>query len=85
MSYTPGFAPDAKSQWHALDPHFQELALDVLERLCASPPVRIEHVAEAIEEQGGLRHHIFVHVVVDHDKCTVTAVGVGHAALPVPS
>jgi hypothetical protein len=55
-----------------------------MEGLCASPPKLIEHVAEAIEEPGGVRHHFFVHVLVDHDRCTITAVGVGHAALPVP-
>ena len=27
MSCTPGFAPDAESQWHALDPLPHELAL----------------------------------------------------------
>jgi hypothetical protein len=84
MSYTPGFAPDAESQWHALDPHHQELALDVLDRLCASPPRHIEHVGEVVYEEAGVKHHLFVHVVVDHEKGTVTSVGVGHAALPVP-
>ena len=33
MSFTPGFAPDAQSEWHDLDFELQELVLDELDRL----------------------------------------------------
>ena len=35
MSFTPGFAPDAKSQWLELDFELQELVLDEMEKLAA--------------------------------------------------
>ena len=78
MSYVPVFAPDARSQWQALEVRFQEVALDELDRLCLAPPAELEHVADVIVEDGSVRHFVFVHVFVDHARRTVTAVGVGH-------
>lgn len=85
MSFTPGFAPDARSQWLSLDPVHQELALDELDRLCASPPVEIDHVATAVYEEKGMLHHVFLHVLLNHERRTITVVGVGHAAIPMRS
>jgi hypothetical protein len=36
------------------DPSHQELALDVLDRLCASPPRRVEHLDDVIYNEGGV-------------------------------
>jgi hypothetical protein len=80
MSYVPDYAPDADSQWRALDIRFQEMVLDVLDRLCLSPPKQSEHVADAVLEEGSIRHIIFVHVTIDHRRQIVTLVGVGHCA-----
>lgn len=82
MSYTPGFAPDAESQWRALDTIHQELALDELERLCASPPAALEHVGTVVYDEAGMRHHVFVHVVTDHRRRLVTVIGIGHGVIP---
>jgi hypothetical protein len=35
MNFTPGFAPDAKSQWQAMDFEVQEIALHELEMIAA--------------------------------------------------
>jgi hypothetical protein len=43
MSFVPGFAPDAKSQWLELDPVLQEMVLDELESLLANPPTPPKH------------------------------------------
>ena len=78
MSFTPGFAPDAKSQWVALDFEFQELVLDELERLALNPPAQGEHIFDLIHESQSRRHYVFLRVWVDHMRRKVTAVGVGH-------
>lgn len=80
MSYTPGFAPDAESQWHALDPLLQELALDELDRFALNPPPPGEYVGDAARELAGLREYVFVHVIVDDGRRTVTAIGVGYTS-----
>ena len=38
MSYAIVIAPDAHSQWRALDAMLQELTLDELEKIAADPP-----------------------------------------------
>jgi hypothetical protein len=38
MSYAIVIAPDAYSQWRALDPVLQELTLDELDAIAANPP-----------------------------------------------
>ena len=78
MSFTPGFAPDAKSQWVALEFQFQELVLDELERLALSPSAQGEHIIDLIHEAQNDRHYVFLRVWVDHPQLKVTAIGVGH-------
>jgi len=82
MSYTPGFAPDARSQWHALEPEIQEIALDLLEQLTLDKPPSGDYVKDALRERGGIRGYVFVHAFVDADRRTVTAVGVGYVTRP---
>jgi hypothetical protein len=78
MSYTPAFAPDARSQWRALDIPFQEAALDEVERLCTSPPEAPEHVSDVVIEHGDVRHFLFIHVTLDPARHVMTVVGVGY-------
>ena len=78
MSYVPDYAPDADSQWRALDVPFQELVLDELDRLCLSPPRRIDYVSDVVFEEGAVKHYFFVHVTVDHPRQIVTLIGVSH-------
>jgi hypothetical protein len=84
MSYIPGYAPDANSQWRAMEPRFQELVLDELERLCLSPPNNVDYVSEVLLQEGSTRHFVFVHVTVDHARRKVTLVGVAHCTRPWP-
>ncbi len=82
MSYTPVFAPDAQSQWRALDIRFQELALDEVERLCDSHPAGPEHVSDVVLEEGRVRHFVFVHVTLDPGRRLLTVVGIGYCTRP---
>ena len=82
MSYTPGVAPDAQLQLIVLDPNYQELVIDELERLAASPPSGDEHVSEVVFHEHGMRLYLFVHVTIDHVRSIVTLVGVGCVARP---
>jgi hypothetical protein len=82
MSYAPVFAPDAQSQWRALDIQFQEIALDELERLCHAPPDGPEHISDFIIDEGPVRHYVFVHVTVDPGRRVLTVVGVGYCTRP---
>ena len=82
MSYAPVFAPDAQSQWQALDVRYQEVALDEVERLCHSPPDGPEHVSDVVIDEGSLRHYVFVHVTVDPGRSVLTVVGVGYCTRP---
>jgi mRNA-degrading endonuclease RelE of RelBE toxin-antitoxin system len=83
MSLTPAFAADAKSQWRALAAEHQEIVLDLLDELAVNPPPDGESVASDVLEEHGLRHHIFVHVLVERDTNTLTILGVGHASRPL--
>ena len=82
MSLTPAFAPDAFSQWRALDIEFQEAVLDEVERLCLSPPEASEHVSDVVIDRGAVRHFLFVHVVTDASRRILTTVGVGYCVRP---
>lgn len=82
MSYTPGFGPDAQSQFRALDPNGQEVALDELDRPAASSPSGDEYVGEVVIEEAGVRRNVFVHVTIDHVRSIVTLVGVGCVERP---
>jgi hypothetical protein len=79
MSFVPDFAPDARSQWQALDILLQEMVLDEIERLAASPPLRVEHVSDLTHDVGPSRHYLFVHVNVDHRRRAISVVGVGYS------
>ena len=83
MSFAPGFAPDGLAQWRALDFELQELVLDEVERLAIDPPGGVEHVADVVVDVIGMRHYLFVHVLVDRPRQQVIVVGVGHHARPV--
>jgi hypothetical protein len=82
MSFTPAFAPDARSQWGALDFEFQEIVLDELDRLALDPPEHGEHIIDVVVEAGGFRHYLFLRVSVDHPQAMVTVIGVGYFARP---
>jgi len=82
MSLTPAFAADAKSQWQELDPERQEIVLDVLDRLTLNPPPNGEHVADDVREERGIFHYVFVHVLVERERNSLTVMGVGHLARP---
>lgn len=77
MSYTPGFAPDARSQWQELPPELQEIALDELDRIALDPPKGDEVIASATNEAGGVRRHVFLHALIDHKHQRVVVIGVG--------
>jgi hypothetical protein len=83
MSYTPGFAPDGRSQWRALPPELQEITLDELDRVAMNPPESAEFFSHVVREQGSLRTHLFVHVVIDHARQKVVLVGTGAATTPI--
>ena len=79
MSYVPGFAPDARSQWRALPSELQEIVLDELDRLAEDPPTDEEAIASATIESAGRREHVFVRALIDHQRHRVVALGVGTA------
>src|SRR5438045_8962961 len=81
MSFVPGFAPDALSQWRELDFELQELVLDELERLAADPPAAgSADVVDVVREVAGLRHYVFVRFAVDRARQRLIIVGVGRFA-----
>lgn len=84
MSFIPGFAPDAISQWIALDFELQELVLDEIDRLAATPPDGPEHFADLVHMGVELRHYLFIHLIVDVSRRRIVVVGVGHHQRPVP-
>jgi hypothetical protein len=73
MSFTPGFAPDAKSQWHELDFEFQELVLDELDKLAANLPIAVRGVIEHdfVHRREDERHYIFLRLTVDRSLRTL--------------
>lgn len=80
MSFTPGFAPDAKSQWQSLDFDLQQFVLDEIERVASNPPPNGEYVLDPVREEGDIRQYVFVRVIVDGGRGTVTVVGIGTIA-----
>jgi hypothetical protein len=78
MSFVPEFAPDAKSQWRALDPILQELVLDEIERLAGNAPSqsRREFYHDFLYEDAGAFHYVFVRVFLDFTKGKLTVAGV---------
>jgi hypothetical protein len=83
MSLTPGFAPDAFTQFQALDLHNQEIALDEIDRLALNPPAADDYVATNVRDEQGIRHYVFVRVLIDRVRNRLTVVGVGQVARPV--
>ena len=82
MTFTPVFAPDAHSQWRALEIEFQEAVLDKLDRLCQSPPDVSEHISDIVIEQGAARHFLFFHFLSEPFRRFVTLVGIGYCTRP---
>jgi hypothetical protein len=80
MDFLPEFAPDAKSQWHALDPILQELVWDEMERLVHSPPAppKREFYHDVIHDDRDARHYIFLNIQVDRVHGKITCAGVIH-------
>ena len=80
MSFTPAFAPDARSQWGALDFELQELVLDAMEQIAHHPPTTVEHFVDVVHVIGNVRHTLFLRLLVDQPRKQVVAIGVGHVA-----
>jgi hypothetical protein len=78
MSLTPAFAVDANLQWRDLDAERQEIVLDLLDRLTSNPPANGEHVVDDVRQEQGILHYVFVHVLVDRQRNSLTVMGVGH-------
>lgn len=79
MSLTPGFAADARLQFQALDPRWQEIALDIVDRLAVDPATDGEHIADQIYEGNGVRHYVFVHAIVERGSNRLTVIGLGYS------
>jgi hypothetical protein len=84
MSFVPGFAPDAQSQWRELDTELQELVLDEMERLVANPPRSSAPVvySDLFHATKQARHYIFLRSTVDHLRRKVTIIGIVHVEKP---
>jgi len=84
MSFVPGFAPDAASQWRELDPVLKEMVLDELAGLCATPPPPQDLVRrDFVHESAGVRHYVFLRFVVERSRGIVRVIGVAHFARPL--
>jgi plasmid stabilization system protein ParE len=69
----------------ALDFELQELVLDELEALAVNPPATNEQFMDVVRDSPDVRHYIFLHVLVDHQRERVVVVGVGHHARSLKS
>ena len=85
MSFAPAFAPDAESEWRALDFELQELVLDEVDRLAGNPPPtpRGTILHDLVHDEAGVRHYVFLRLVVDRSGGTITVIGVVHYARPI--
>jgi hypothetical protein len=83
MSYTPEFAPDARSQWRQLDFEFQEVVLDIMDFFTSTPPMGDTDRAERVVDSNGIRHSIIVRVAIDHRRKLVALIGVSHKTRPI--
>jgi hypothetical protein len=80
MSLTPGFAPDARSQWQELSAELQECVLDELDKLAEDPPTSPRGVIlhDFIQQEKNARHYVFLRIVVDSSAGRITVIGVNH-------
>ena len=86
MSFTPGFAPDAQSQWQDLDFELQELVLDEMDKVAANPAPAIRGVLQHdfVHERAGIRHYIFLRLTVDRSRRTIKVIGIHHHTVGTP-
>jgi len=86
MSFTPDFVPDAKSQWRELDVELQEIVLDELEKLASNPPPDVGGLIEHdfAHDRGGIRHYIFLRMVIDRRARTLRVIGIVQLTKPLP-
>jgi mRNA-degrading endonuclease RelE of RelBE toxin-antitoxin system len=77
MSYAIVIAPDAYSQWRALDPMIQELTLDELEAIAANPPIPPDDdvVRDFAYKTGGDTQVVFLRFSVDRGRHKVVLTG----------
>lgn len=78
MNFVPGFAPDAFGQWRALDFEAQERVLDELEYLVADVPQGHEHLVDVVWDSAGIRHYLFLRLMIDRERYRIVAIGVGY-------
>jgi hypothetical protein len=78
MSFVPGFAPDALSQWRELDFDLQELVLDEVDKLANDPPARDTAIIDLAHDLPTGRHYLFIQLLIDHPRGRVVVIGVGH-------
>ena len=87
MTFTPEFAPDAKSQWLELDVDLQEKVLDEIEQMIldASSATLPEIYRDAVFSRETLRHYLFVHAIVNQEQQRVTILGIALVSRPLTS
>jgi len=84
MSYALAFAPDAKSQWLELDLRLQELALDEVEDMASHPSETSNVLTRDIAiDEAGVRHYLFLRLVIDRSRSTVTVIGLQYLSRPL--
>jgi hypothetical protein len=84
MSYALAFAPDAYSQWRALDPNLQERVLDTADEVADNPQQSTaeEMLRDFLAPGAGVDHYVFVRLVIDHPRHLVVVTGVIHYPRP---
>ena len=81
MTYALDFSDEAKAAFLTLDVILQELALDAIEDLAASPqPERGSIVSDFTHERAGLIHYVFLEVRVAGLGTSLKIVRIGHFA-----
>jgi len=79
MSLTPGFAPDALSQWKGLEFDLQERVLDEVEALVLRDLKEGEHIIDFVQNSSAGLHYIFLRTYVNRTTTRLSVIGVGHA------
>lgn len=85
MSFVAGFAPDAKSQWRALDVDLQELVLDELDRLAENPPStpRAVILSDLVRDKAGIRDYVFLRCAIDRTAEQISVIGIVQYSRPL--
>ncbi|HET6250691.1 MAG TPA: hypothetical protein VFE47_23585 [Tepidisphaeraceae bacterium] len=86
MALTPEFAPDAESQWLALDVELQELTLDEIEVLLHRPlasTTLLYH--DFVHDADGVRHYVFLEALVSSANQKLTIIGVNYLTRKIGS